>query len=181
MKTLSKTLYLSLVCLALVFTGCNKSDDGDVAGAGGAGGGGGGTGEFLTASIDGTGFTASTDLASLIGAQTTNGVLVVQGSTNSGSFINFSIVNYTGAGTYTTGDDLTNSNSIQYGELNGTTLSSWGSNLATSAVGGLQPGEIIITSEANGVIEGTFSFEGYNASDMSRKMITSGSFKSDLD
>jgi hypothetical protein len=158
-------------------TGCNKSDDdgGDQGQQGGAGG------ESFTASINGSDFAASTDFETLISAQMTNGVLVAQGSTNSGNFINFSIINYSGTGTYTSGDNLTNSNSMQYGEVNGTAVSSWGSNLETSAVGGLTPGEIIITSDANGVVEGTFSFEGYNAADMSSKMITSGRFKANVD
>jgi hypothetical protein len=179
MKTIKNTVYLAIVCLSLVFIGCSKNNDDD---GGGASGGGGD--EFFTATIDGAGFAASTDIVSLIGGtvSTSNGMTVAvgQGSTNSGDFITFNIVGYTGPGTYTTGNTLTNPNMIQYGELNGTTPSVWGSNLAT-AVLGLSPGEIVITSDANAGLEGSFSFEGYNATDMSTKMITSGSFKLNLD
>ena len=73
-----------------------------------------------------------------------------------------------------------NPNMIQYGELNGTTPSVWGSNLAT-AILGLNPGEIVITSDANNGLEGSFSFEGYNSADMTTKMVTAGSFKLTLD
>ena len=180
MKTFKNTVYLAVVCLSLVFTGCNKNNDDGGGAAGGAGGGG----EFLTATIAGSGFAASTDLATLIGGaiSTANGMSVVtgQGSTNSGSYINFSIVGYTGPGTYNTGDNLTNPNMIQYGELNGTVASAWSSNLATALVG-LSPGEIVITSDANSVLEGTFTFEGYNGQDMTTKMVTAGSFKITLD
>jgi hypothetical protein len=177
MKTIKNTLYLAVVCLALVLTGCsNNDDDGTPAGGGGD--------EFFTATIAGVSFAASTDIASLIGGtvSTSNGMTVAagQGSTNSGDFINFSIVGYNGPGTYVTGNNLTNPNMIQYGELNGTSANVWGSNLAT-AILGLSPGEIIITSDANDVLEGTFSFEGYNGSDMTSKMITAGSFKITLD
>ena len=180
MKTIKNTLYLSVICLSLVFTGCSKNNDDNGVAAGGAAGGG----EFFTATIAGAGFAASTDIASLIGGtvSTSNGMTVAtgQGSTNSGSFINFNIIGYSGPGTYTTGDALTNTNLIQYGELNGTTPSVWGSGLATVVLG-LSPGEIVITSDANDVLEGTFSFEGYNGSDMTSKMVTAGSFKITLD
>jgi hypothetical protein len=181
MRTIKNTLYLAVVCLSLVFTGCSSNDDdGAAAGGGGAAGGD----EFFTATIDGNGFAASTDIVSLIGGtvSTSNGITVAvgQGSTNSGDFITFSIVGYNGPGTYATGDNLTNPNMIQYGLLNGTTPSVWGSNLAVATLG-LSPGEIVITSDANDVLEGTFSFEGYNGTDMTSKMVTSGSFKLNLD
>ena len=181
MKTIKNTLYLVVVCLSLVFTGCGSSDDdGAAAGGGGASGGD----EFFTATVAGAAFAASTDMVSLIGGtvSTSNGITIAvgQGSTNSGDFITFNIVGYTGPGTYATGNTLTNPNMIQYGELNGTTPSVWGSNLAT-AVLGLSPGEITITSDANDVLEGTFFFEGYNGTDMTSKMVTGGTFKVTLD
>lgn len=178
MKTIKNTLYFTVVCLTLLFTGCsNNDDDGAAAGSGGGD-------EFFTATVGGTSFAASTDIGSLVGGtvSTSGGMTVAagQGSTNSGDFINFSIVGYSGPGTYTTGNTLTNPNMIQYGELNGTTASAWGSNLAT-AILGLSPGQIVITSDANDVLEGTFSFEGYNGTDMTTKMVTAGSFKINLD
>ena len=180
MKTIKNTLYFAAVCLSLVFTACSSSDD-DGAAAGDDDGGG---EEFFTARVDGASFAASTNIVSLIGGtvSTSNGMTVAagQGSTNSGDFINFSIVGYSGPGTYATGDNLTNPNMIQYGELNGTSANVWGSNLAVATLG-LSPGQIVITSDANDVLEGTFSFEGYNGTDMTTKMITSGSFKFNID
>ena len=184
MKTIQKTLYYTFLCMALVFTSCSGDDDGDMPEEQGEEQMNGGE-ENFSAKIDGATFTASTDPATLIGGtkSTANGATTVtaQGSTNNGDFINFSIFDYTGVGTYTTGDNLNNTNLIQYGELMGQSASVWGSNLATSAVGGLMPGEIKITVDGDGVLEGTFSFEGYNAQDMTSKMITEGKFKVNLD
>jgi len=180
MKTIKKTISLAFVCFLVVFTGCNKNnDDGGATATTGAGG------ESFTATVAGASFAASTDIASLIGGtiSTSNGMSIAagQGSTNSGNFINFSIIGYNGPGTYNTGNNLTNANIIQYGELNGTTASAWSSNLVTAVLGTLTPGEIVITSDTNGVLEGTFSFEGYNGQNMTTKMITGGSFKINLD
>ncbi len=179
MKTIKKTILIAFAGMALVFTSCNKDDDGGDDGSTSGGG------EFFTAKVDGNSFAASTDIATLIGATktTNNGVTLVtaQGSTNDGDFINFSIFSYNGTGTYTTGDNLTNPNMIQYGEVKGQTAQVWGSNLASSAVGGLIAGKITITVDADGVLEGTFSFEGYNADNMSTKNITEGSFKVTID
>lgn len=181
MKTFKRSIYFLTLCLALVFAGCSNDDDNN--GDGGDGGATGG-GEFFRAKVDGADFSASTDPATLIGGtkSTANNITVVsgQGSTNTGDFINFSIVGYTGPGTYTTGDSLTNTNLIQYGELNGQNASSWASSGPTSAAG-IAPGEINITVDADGVIEGTFSFEGYNAADMTTKNITQGEFKFNVD
>lgn len=173
MKTLKQ---LSIVlCMALAVLSCNKDDD-DNASAGGGGGGD----ESFTASVDGAAFAADTDLATLIGGSLTSSggqmVLVGQGSTNNGDFINFSIVNYNGTGTYTTGDALSNANSIQYGEVAGQSAVIWGSNLATAVLGTLRAGEIVVTVQDDTHAEGTFSFEGYNSADMSTKNVTSGAF-----
>ena len=174
MKILKNVALILLVSLAV--TACKKDDNNDDD----SGGGGAGGAEEFTAKIDGANFAASTDPASLIGGvlSNANGMMILtgQGSTNNGDFINFSIFGYDGTGTYTTGDDLSNTNSIQYGELAGNSADVWGSNAVTSAVGGLEPGEIIVTSQDDEGAEGTFSFEGYNASDMSTKMVTQGKF-----
>ncbi len=181
MKTFRKTIYLSLVCLAMVFVSCSSDNDNDD--DNGNNGNNNGDTEHYTATVAGASFEASTDPASLIGGTltTNNGMTIAsaQGSTNNGAFINFSIINYSGPGTYTTGDDLTNSNMIMYGTAS--PVAAWSSNGVTFLVGGLQPGEIIITSDSDGVLEGTFSFEGYNADDQSSKMVTSGSFKVNID
>ena len=174
MKTIKKTMYLVMLFTSVLFTACNSDDDN--------GGDGGTSGaEFFTATVAGSSFEASTDPASLIGAglSTNNGITIAtaQGSTNNGVFINFSIINYDGPGTYTTGDNLTNTNGIMYGEFSDI----WASNGVTSIVGGLQAGEIVITSDSDGVLEGTFSFEGYNAETETSKMVASGSFKANIE
>lgn len=170
MKTLKILSLLFFVSIAI--SSCNKSNDDD-------GDGGDGGSENFSAKVDGSNFSASTDPATLIGAQLNSGVLVAQGSDNNGNAINFSITNYTGAETYKTGDVLTNGNMIQYIKVS--PVGAWGSNLATAALGTLTPGTIVITSDNGTVIEGTFSFEGYNSSDMTTKMITEGRFKVNLD
>lgn len=183
MKFLKQSMYYTMLCLALVFTSCGNDDNGDGGDDGGDNGGG---AEFVTAKVDGADFAAAQNPAVLVGATKANqgglSILTVQGSNNDGDFINFTIVDYNGPGTYTTGDALTNVSLIQYGELTGTTgAEAWASNASTSAVGGLTPGEINVTVDADGVVEGTFMFEGYNGSDMSTKNITNGEFKANLD
>ncbi|MCW5520012.1 hypothetical protein J1N09_09195 [Aureitalea sp. L0-47] len=179
MKTLKTSIYYMFLCLSLVLTACSSDDDNANNNQQNNG-----SGELFTAKIDGTDFAASMDPATLIGGtkSTANGMTVVsgQGSTNSGDFINFNIIGYNGPGTYKTGDNLTNPNALQYGELAGQSANVWASNLATSAAG-IAPGTIEITVDADGKIEGTFSFEGYNAQDMTSKMITQGQFKFSID
>ena len=179
MKTLKKSAYLLLLCLAVVATSCKKDDDNNDE----EGEQGGGT-ELFTAKVDGANFAASTDLATLIGGSlstTQNGmILVAQGSTNDGDFINFSITDYDGVGTYTTGDDIMNPNSIQYGEVaGGATV--WASNLATAALGTLRAGEIKVTSQNESSVKGTFSFEGYDGQGMTTKNVTEGKFEVNFD
>ena len=180
MKTLKRSIYYTFLCLSLVLTACSSDDDN----ANNNNQQNNGGGELFTAKIDGADFAASTDPATLIGGtkSTANGTTIVtgQGSTNSGDFINFNITGYTGPGTYRTGDNLTNPNALQYGELAGQSANVWASNLATSAAG-ISPGTIEITVDADGKLEGTFTFEGYNAQDMTSKMITQGQFKLTID
>ena len=170
---------LLIMTFSLVtLTGCSSDDDGGSGGGGGGGGGGGS--EFLTAKIDGTDFAAAQSPAVIVGATSTSGILAVQGGDNSGNTINMSIQGYTGVGTYTTGDALSNTNLIQYLEIS-PAVASWMSSGVTSAVGGLMPGSIEITSDDGTTVEGTFTFEGYNGDDMSTKLITEGSFRANFD
>ncbi len=181
MKTLSNLCKYSFIFLALLMTACDKDDDDttdpddDTATAAGA--------EFLTAKVDGAAYEAAQDPAVIVGATIGNAggmqVLVFQGGTNSGETISISIVNYDGPGTYTTGDGPTNANSASYITID--PIAAWGSNLVSSLIGELQAGEVVITSQEDGVVEGTFSFEGYNAEDMTSKMITEGKFKANLE
>ena len=171
MKTITKTLYLSLVCLALIFTGCNKSDDAEeiIGGGGGAGGGG---SEFLIATVDGSSFEAAQSPAVIVAATTSNNVLTLHGGTNEGNTIRATINGYTGVGTYTTGDGISNVNSLSYLTL---PANIW---MSTFDIGS---GIIEVTSDDGTTVEGTFSFEGFNAQDQSTKNISGGSFMAIID
>lgn len=54
-------------------------------------------------------------------------------------------------------------------------------NGVASLVDGVGTGTVEVTSDADGVVEGTFSFKGYNAEDMTMKTITEGQFKAIVD
>lgn len=177
MKNLKKTIALLFAIGAMTFMGCSSDDDGNT-----NNGGANGSGEYVRVKIDGVDWSASTSFDTTGGTLSTTGsvtVLVVQGSDEGGNAINFTIANYDGPGTYTTGDSVTNTNLIQY--LSISPVAGWASNVATSVVGGLTPGSITVTSDDNGVVIGTFSFDGYNANDMSTKVFTEGEFRANLD
>lgn len=155
-----------LIAISLVtFSSCSKNDDEDSATNGD---------EFLTAKIDGANYAAAQNPAVIVGAQSTNGVLAVQGGDNNGNTITIALPNYTGVGTYKTGDNITNQNVIMYLEISGTRPTSWASNFAT-----LTPGTIEITTDDGTTVEGTFSFDGSDAS--TTKKITEGKFKAKFD
>jgi hypothetical protein len=179
---MKKSMYLILLCLSVIISSCSSDDNNDTDnGDNNNDNNNNTTEEYFRAKVDGADFIASTDPASLIGAtvSTNSGMTVAaaQGSTNNGDFINLSIVNYNGPGTYTTGDSMTNPNMIMYGTL---PANVWASNFA-SFLAGINPGQINITSDSDGILEGTFSFQGYNADDMTTKNITQGNFKAMID
>ena len=181
MKTIKKTIYVTFLCLSVILASCSSDDDN----GGDSDDGGNGGAEYVTAKVAGSDWAASTDLASLIGAETgtSNGntVMTIQGSTNDGDYIQIVIQNYNGEGTYTTGDDIQNTNSLSYGELVGTTgIDLWSNGFITAILGGIGAGEIVVESDSNGVISGTFAFKGYNATDESTKNITVGKFKANI-
>jgi len=169
MKNLKNKFLLIAVFTVFAFTSCdNNNDDG----------GGSDGDEFLTAKIDGADFAASTSPATIIGATITNDLLAVQGGDNSGNTISFQIFGYTGLGVYATADALTGTNSIRYITIS-PSVATWDSSAVTS-ITGISPGRIEVTFDDGQTVEGTFSFEGYNASDMSTKVITAGEFKAVL-
>ena len=154
MKTLKKVLFF--VCLSVIFS-CSDANDDDL----------GITGEgTFTAKVDGTVFTS---LTSTVGATVTNGVAAVQGSKSDGEYIRFNILNYNGVGTYTTGDAVTNVNTIQYGTVS--PVATWISTFTSGS------GTIEITEDTATTISGTFSFTGINSSaNNSTKTVTEGKF-----
>ncbi len=167
MKTIKKTIYVTLLCLSVILASCSSSDDSGDGGDGGTGGE-----EFLTAKVDGSNFAAAQTPAVIVGATSGNGLMTFQGGTNEGNTIRGSVFNYNGEGTYTTGDNITNVNSLSYITLPNNL---WNS---TFDIGS---GTITITSDDGTTIEGTFSFEGFNADDSSTKTITEGSFKATIE
>ena len=175
MRNLKQLMLFVMIGSLIALTSCSSDDDN-----GGDNGGGNGD-EFLTAKIDGADFAAAQSPAVIVGAQSTSGVLAVQGGDNNGNTISMAIPNYNGVGTYTTGDVITNTSFIQYLTLNGTTPNTWASGLGSAAVGTIMPGTIEITSDDGTTVEGTFTFDGYNAADMTTKVVTQGSFKAIFD
>jgi hypothetical protein len=172
MRKLNQIMLLIMTVSLVTFTSCSSEDDND--------GGNDNGDEFLTATIDGNGFSAAQSPAVIIGAQSTNGILSVQGGDNTGNTVSMAVMNYTGVGTYVTGDVISNTNFIQYLTISGTP-STWASGLSSAALGTLMPGTIEVTSDDGTTVEGTFSFEGYNGADMTTKVVTNGEFKAILD
>jgi len=154
MKNFKKlVLFISVA----MFLSCSNSSDEDL----------GLTGEgTLTAKVDGQ---AWSSLKATVGAVVSSGVLAVQGSTSNGEFIRINIINYTGVGTYKTGDNLSNVNSASYGTID--PIATW---MSTFNLGS---GTIEITEDSATTVKGTFSFTGINASaGNSSKAITEGTF-----
>lgn len=168
MKTLQKTIYYSMLCMALVFMGCNKDDENNEDDGGGTAGA-----EFVTAKVDGADFEAAQDPAVIVSGTVNNAIMSFQGGKNNGETIRATVNNYSGVGTYTTGDDIQNANSLNFVTL--TPIATWGS---TFNIGS---GTIEVTSDDGITIEGTFSFEGFNAADQTTKSITEGKFKAVLE
>ncbi|QNM84668.1 hypothetical protein H9W90_10715 [Polaribacter pectinis] len=151
MKTLQKIL---LFISATVLISCSATDnDLGVSGEG-----------SFSAKVNGEEFIS---LSVSVGATVANNVLAVQGSKSSGEFIRLNIMNYTGVGTYKTGDAVTNASSMIYGTIN--PVASWTS---TFNIGS---GTVIVTEETATTVTGTFSFEGVNTN-AGNKTITEGKF-----
>lgn len=136
---------------------------------------------YVKAKIDGSGYVANEISVLNIG----NALLVTGSKISTNSEISFSINNYNGVGSYVIGDNINNESFIQYVIRNGSTNTisdSWQNNLATSTLGsnGPQPASVIVTLDDGKVIEGTFSFEGYNNDDQSIINVTEGEFKVEL-
>ncbi len=166
MKTLKKTMYLIMLFTAVLFTACNKDDDNGTEEENNNNNSG---TEFLTAKVDGTDFEAAQDPAVIVAATVSNGIMVFQGGKNNGETIRGSINNYNGVGTYLTGNDISNQNSLTYLTL--TPVATW---MSTFNIGS---GTVEVISDDGTTIEGTFSFEGFNAQDQTTKTVTQGSFK----
>lgn len=166
MKFVKKSIYLILLATAVVFTACNKDDDNTEEQQNNQNNGG---TEFLTAKVNGADFEAAQDPAVIVSATVSNNVMAFQGGKNNGETIRGTINDYNGVGTYLTGNDISNPNSLNYITLN--PVANWGS---TFNIGS---GTVEVTFDDGTTIEGTFSFEGFNAADQTTKNVTQGNFK----
>lgn len=142
MKKLKIMMLLTVISL-LTLTNC-KSDDNNEDNN---------SNEFVTVKIDGTSWSSSSNFDLTSASKGTN-LLSVHGSNDTGEAVRITINDYAGVGTYTTGDDVLNTNSISFVTV--TPIANWSS---TFDIG---TGTIEITSDENGVVEGNFSFEAYN-------------------
>lgn len=154
MNTLKVLSRYAFIFMALLATACDKDDDSSGGGDDPAASGD----EFVTAKLDGANFAAAQDPAVIVGAVIDSGVLNVQGGTNSGDTIRITIVGYDGPGTYTLGDNASNPNLMGYFTVS--LVAGWLNNGVTSLVDGVGTGTVEVTSDADGVVEGTFSFKG---------------------
>ncbi len=87
---------------------------------------------------------------------------------------------YTGAGSYTVGVGSTGNNYARYssGSMATGDLNYWAAETGiSSSANTVGTGAVVITSDKNGVVEGTFQFDGYNNQDLSTKHITEGKFR----
>ncbi|WP_139957450.1 hypothetical protein [Flavicella sediminum] len=125
-----------------------------------------GGGNSLSVKIDGTKFES---LGATTSAVVTSGVLSIQGGKSNGETLRITLMNYTGKGTYKTGDHISNTNGINYITL--TPIATWTS---TFDIGS---GTVTITKDTGSELEGTFSFVGVNGS--ATKNFTEGKFSID--
>jgi hypothetical protein len=163
MKNLKLIVVLLMTISLVSFTSCNSDDNSEENNP---------SGEHLTAKIDGTAWAASENYDTTVATINSN-VFVLQGSDEVGNAIRINLYNYTGAATYYTGDNLSNTSSISYVSIS--PVASW---MSTFNIGS---GTIHITKEDGSIAEGTFSFEGYNGEAMTTKIITEGSFKANIE
>ena len=159
-----KSILILMLGVTLIMVSCKNDDDALLPFVGATGGA-----EHMSAKIDGADWAAQQNFGDLISATGSETTLAIQGGDNSGNTIRINLSNYAGAQTYVTGDNISNTNSISYVSIS--PIGSWMSTFD------IESGTIDVTSDENNVIEGTFSFTGYNSTDMTNKVVTNGSFK----
>ncbi len=166
MKTLRKTIYLSFVCLAMVFASCSSDDDNNDGDGGNGGNGGNGTSTgTLTATVDGASFTSDPAFTQI---QILNGVLAITGP-KAQETIQFNVTSFDGTGTYA---------------VSPTTVASYGITNdpndpinSTVVYIAISDGQLEITEDTGSNMKGTFSFVGVNVEDPSDTVnVTNGAF-----
>ncbi|MBV1922547.1 MAG: hypothetical protein KUG68_00810 [Flavobacteriaceae bacterium] len=163
MKTLRKTIYLSIVCLAMVFASCSSDDDNNDD----DGGGGGASAGTLTASVDGAAFESDPAFTQI---QVLNGgtVVAITGP-KAQETIQFNVNAYTGVGAYS----VSPSTIASYGIVTDPS-DPIGSVITYVAI---TTGELNVTEDTGSNMKGTFSFVGVNPLDPSDSVnVTNGAF-----
>ena len=167
MKTIKNTLYLAVICLSVVFTGCNKSDDGGAATSASSG--------TLSAKVDGSNFSGGVvALATEITAGGVNSVRL-QASDATGKAILILINAFNGVGTYEFSTASSIAHIATYTEANisnPTATKSW---VAPYAGSGLV-GQVAVSEKTATTIKGTFNFSGKEQNGTTMKVITEGAF-----
>ena len=167
MKIIKNTLYLAVICLSLVFTGCSKNNDdggGTTAGSG-----------TLTAKVDGSNF--SGDVVALATEITAGGVTTVrlQASDATGKAILILINAFNGVGTYEFSTASSIAHIATYTEANISNPQATMSWVAPYASSGLV-GQVVVSEKTATTVKGTFNFKGKEQNGSSIKDITEGSY-----
>lgn len=148
---------LLVISSSFILFSCNKQSDNNAVGGGSSG--------TMSAKVDEMSWTAGTAAKA-----TKQGAVLVLAGTGNGAQINITIGAYAGAGTYNINNSNV-SNSAIY------TVTSSNPAMIYSANAFFGSGSIIVTSDASGVIEGSFGFVGVNEGSFAQKVITGGAFK----
>jgi len=167
MKTIKNTLCLAVICLSLVFTGCNKNDDGGATTSAGPG--------TLSAKVDGASY--SGDVVALATEITAGGVTTIrlQSSDATGKAILILINAFNGVGTYEFSTATSIAHVATYTEANisnPTATKSW---VAPYSGSGLV-GQVAVSEKTATAIKGTFNFSGKEQNGTTMKVITEGAF-----
>ncbi len=174
MKNHGKLILIVLFGAMTVISSCKKDTATTASSSSG--------GEYLTAKIDGNNFEAMTTPQSTVTAKVveSNGVktLLLQGSDTKGNAINITILAYDGTGTYYSGDDAINLNTMTYIEI--LKNDSWSSTSSVAVDNGIAKGVLNVAKDDGDYIEGTFSFDGWNDTKGVKK-ITDGKFRAQLE
>jgi hypothetical protein len=151
MRNFKPLFYCGL--MVLLITSCKKNEESKV------------TGGSMSAKIDGRDFSAT--LATQ--ATKASGVLTIAGTGSDGQ-INIVIMSYSTPGTFQLGGTTTNPNNSSY-----TTTST--PIVSYSNMVGQGTGQIVVSSEKDGYVEGTFNFTAKNPSSGATVNVTEGKFK----
>jgi hypothetical protein len=139
--------------MVLLITSCKKNEESKV------------TGGSMSAKVDGRDFSAT--LATQ--ATKTSGVLTIAGTGSDGQ-INIVIMSYSTPGTFQLGGTASNPNNSSYTTTSAPITS-------YSNMVGQGTGQVVIGSEKDGYVEGTFNFTAKNPSSGATVNVTEGKFK----